>query len=365
MVIKTENGFKYIEEDEEDCEYTAADYLDCFDDGQPKYDGILPDTATFFDVETANANRASICSIGISKWENGKEIDHYYSLCRPTPFFLSHTCKSIHHLEYYHLSDAPSFESCFEEFKHLLAGTVIAHNAKFDMDCLSTALYKKNIEFPSFKFLCTVELACCIHKFAKLDALAKYYDIKQEEHHNALDDARTCAKIYFKLKEELPEKYDKFYEFTDRIAIEERQSRRHHKSDDLEDAEETTCALPFTVPETIDFKNGFLVTGEFTTLSRKEIEQKINDFGGTIKSSPSRNVKYCVVGNLASGGWKNGNYGSKIENALKYPNILFVKEEDFVKYLNIPYSPPPVKPENVPTYGDLNNASGQMSCFDF
>ena len=59
MVIKTENGFKYIEEDEEDCEYTAADYLDCFDDGQPKYDGILPDTATFLlnpSVKTENVS---------------------------------------------------------------------------------------------------------------------------------------------------------------------------------------------------------------------------------------------------------------------------------------------------------------------
>ena len=365
MVIKTENGFKYIEEDEEDCEYTAADYLDCFDDKQPKYDGILPQTATFFDVETANANRASICSIGISKWENGKEIDHYYSLCRPTPFFLSHSCKSVHHLEYFHLKDAPNFEKCFEDFKYLLTGTVISHNAKFDMDCLSTTLFKKNIQFPDFNFLCTVELASKLHKFAKLDELAKHYNIEQQEHHNALDDARTCAKIYFKLKEQLPEEYDRIYKFLDRIEIEEHQAHKHNKSDDLEDAKETICDLPFTTPDSIDFNNGFLITGEFTSAPRKDVEQKVKDLGGKIKPTASQNVKYCVVGNLASDRWKNGNFGAKIESALKFPEIIFIKEEDFVKHLNIPYSPPPVKPENVSTYSNQNNTSGQISYFDF
>ena len=42
------------------------------------------------DVETANSSRASICSIGVASFSDGKLVDEFYTLLNPQTDFYSH-----------------------------------------------------------------------------------------------------------------------------------------------------------------------------------------------------------------------------------------------------------------------------------
>ncbi|MGY8897756.1 MAG: BRCT domain-containing protein [Flavobacteriales bacterium] len=63
----------------------------------------------------------------------------------------------------------------------------------------------------------------------------------------------------------------------------------------------------------------FVVTGTFETASRGEIEKFIQSKGGLVnKKTVTKVTDYVVVGGIVSKDWVAGNYGRKIEQAVKY-----------------------------------------------
>ena len=96
------------------------------------------------------------------------------------------------------MEDAPDFAGIWPELEKRLAGRiVVAHNAQFDMSVLRASLRAAGLRPPAFSHCCTVSLAR--HAWPnlfnhKLDTVGNYLHI-QFKHHNALDDARTCAAI--------------------------------------------------------------------------------------------------------------------------------------------------------------------------
>ena len=74
------------------------------------------------------------------------------------------------------------------------------------------------------------------------------------------------------------------------------------------------------------------LTGDFAYGSKKMVEEYIAGKGGSVASSVNRSVDYVVVGSLGSSAWKNNNYGSKVENAMKLreqkTDIRIIKEQD-------------------------------------
>ena len=94
----------------------------------------------------------------------------------------------------------------------------------------------------------------------------------------------------------------------------------------------------------IDYINfqghSFVITGTFTIGSRSQVKNIIIERGGIIKSRLSGNINYLIVGEVASAGWKHGNYGNKIEEALKikkekdFLNLKIVHEQSFIKSLD-------------------------------
>jgi DNA polymerase-3 subunit epsilon len=61
------------------------------------------------DFETANSSRLSACSIGLVKVKNGKIIDEYYSLIKPSPFIFDFRNTQIHGITENDCVIAPSF----------------------------------------------------------------------------------------------------------------------------------------------------------------------------------------------------------------------------------------------------------------
>ncbi|MDO4320222.1 MAG: 3'-5' exonuclease [Bacteroidales bacterium] len=152
------------------------------------------------DVETANFEPSSICSIGAVKVHDGVIVDSRYSLVCPEPDYYNYRCKAVHGLCEDDTRDAPAFGTVWRQWQPWLDGyRLIAHNARFDRKCIVAACRIYGIEPPS-DWGCTLQAARTkIPRYAlpskSLDSLCDFFGIPLENHHNALDDATACARL--------------------------------------------------------------------------------------------------------------------------------------------------------------------------
>lgn len=294
----------------------------------------------FLDFETANSERESICAVGISVRENGVEVDSFYSLIKPTPFRLDERNQDIHGIEYTDLVDAPEFGEVYAVFEHyLIEGIVLAHNAKFDLSCLSAALDASGIIYPNFLYIDTLKIAHKKYEHAKLSDLAEVYGVPYKDAHNALADARMLGEIYERMRldfcpeicgyymrrfEPKPFDFPTYPQFT---------SKNQKTRQDDAPQQKTVDSLPFSIPKKIEFAGKkFIITGEFATIPRKHVEEIVQKNGGILQSAANSKSSYIIVGSVAASGWANGNYGRKIEQALSQPNITFISESALQSY---------------------------------
>lgn len=152
------------------------------------------------DVETANFEPSSICSIGAVKVENGIIVDSKYSLVCPEPNYYKWTCQRVHGLSDDDTFDAPSFGTVWKSWLPWLEGyTLVAHNAAFDSKCIRAACRVYGLEEPT-DWACTLVAARRqIPRFTlpskSLDSVCHFFGVRLDNHHNALADAEACAKI--------------------------------------------------------------------------------------------------------------------------------------------------------------------------
>ena len=104
---------------------------------------------------------------------------------------------------------------------------------------------------------------------------------------------------------------------------------------DVCDTEKLAIRLPIKSPEpeiVFEDKN-FCITGKFILGPRKKVSSEIKSRGGFVESSVTYDLDYLVIGTEASRDWKHGNFGRKIEKAVKYQDkggLFIVSEEHFV-----------------------------------
>lgn len=158
------------------------------------------DTYIAVDVETANFEPTSICSIGAVKVENGVVVDRRYSLVCPEPNYYTRRCMAVHGLCDDDTFDAPSFGTVWREWQPWLEGyRLIAHNAAFDSKCIRSACRMYGLEEPD-NWGCTLKAArALIPKYVlpskSLDSLCDFFGITLDNHHNALADAEAVVGI--------------------------------------------------------------------------------------------------------------------------------------------------------------------------
>ncbi len=153
---------------------------------------------TALDFETANEQRASVCAVGIARVRSGQVVDRRSWLVRPTEMRFNGINISIHGITPEEVVDAPTFDRLWPELKPILAeGTVIAHNAGFDMSVLRHTLDLYRIPYPSIRYLCTVTMARLAWPRLvnhKLNTVANHLGMSLK-HHDAEDDAVACAGV--------------------------------------------------------------------------------------------------------------------------------------------------------------------------
>ena len=177
---------------------------------------LLPDSFVSIDFETLYAQRVSACSVGMVKYKDGKQVDHYYSLIRPPfeyegkkGFALTH----IHGFREEDLVPERTMKSILPEIEKFVGDLpLVAHNASVEKGCLrdTIAFYglKTNLAYDNiFDTLCLskdVEKQLDIYEEGEgmhtLDAVCRRFGVCDQHHHNALDDAEMCGNLILAFK---------------------------------------------------------------------------------------------------------------------------------------------------------------------
>ncbi len=167
---------------------------------------LIDHTFVVIDLETTGISRFDrICEIGMIRIEGNEIVDRFDSLINPG---VSINNTVFHGIENWMVKDAPSFRDIADQVADYIRGTVlIAHNAPFDMRFIRYEFQRLNTDLSNVA-LCTLKLARKLHpRFPthRLDYMLREYDIINEHHHRAVNDAESSARLFLQMQHRLEE----------------------------------------------------------------------------------------------------------------------------------------------------------------
>lgn len=154
---------------------------------------------TAIDFETATGHHP--CSVGIVTVENGIIVDEFVSLIKPPNNEYNPFTIRVHGIYPKDTLNAKSFFQVYPEIeKRLKNRVVVAHNESFDRNVLMKTMMLNGLLYEDLNIAERWECTVKIYK-AKGFKPTKLSDCCREmnialNHHEALSDARACAKLY-------------------------------------------------------------------------------------------------------------------------------------------------------------------------
>lgn len=151
------------------------------------------------DFETANNYSNSACSVGLVRVENLKITGEYYTLIKPPKMIFNPMNIQIHGIKPKDVENEQCFDALWDSkiLPFVNGLPLVAHNASFDMGVLRALITHYDLVQPSIRYACTVNGARKTYQSLqnhRLNTVSDFLGIKLN-HHQALDDARACAKI--------------------------------------------------------------------------------------------------------------------------------------------------------------------------
>lgn len=150
------------------------------------------------DVETANADMASICAVGMARFEGNSTIDEWYSLIDPHDYFDDANVQ-IHGIDANMIRGAPSYADIALILNQMLGSVVVVTHTHFDRVALHQAAIRWGVESPSCTWLDSASVARrtweeCARRGYGLANVCQLigYDF---QHHNALEDAKAAGQV--------------------------------------------------------------------------------------------------------------------------------------------------------------------------
>ncbi|PWA04428.1 3'-5' exonuclease [Flavobacterium psychrotolerans] len=156
-------------------------------------------TFTAIDFETATAYHP--CSVGIVTVENGVIVDEFVTLIKPPKNEYSPYTIAVHGIYPRDTMNAKTFSQVYPEIqKRLENRVVVAHNESFDRNVLAKSMALYGLNYADLNIASRWECTVKIYKSkgivpTKLSDCCREMNIKLN-HHEALSDARACAKLY-------------------------------------------------------------------------------------------------------------------------------------------------------------------------
>lgn len=150
------------------------------------------------DVETANADMASICQIGMAKYKDGKLVEEWSSLFDPEDFF-DFINVEIHGITEEKVIGCPTFAQAADEIKQFIGANICACHTHFDRVSLQRVSDKYKLGEFSVTWIDSARVArrtweeCAWGGYG----LANVCKIISHDfnHHDALEDAKACGQI--------------------------------------------------------------------------------------------------------------------------------------------------------------------------
>lgn len=291
------------------------------------------------DFETANAQRGSMCQVGIAVVKDWQiEFADSY-LVRPKDNWFDYYNTHLHGIDATMVSREPEFDVVFKKLVPFLEGAfILAHNAQFDISVLRHTLDQYGLAYPSFTYSCTYQMAKRVWKDElnfRLDNLCKRFEIPLV-HHQAKADAIACAKLALMAFNES--------DIGDQADIESKLDLRlgklfpggyHPLSLDRKlRPEEYDSSLHD--PNNSFYGKNVVFTGTLQSMVRREAQQKVFEIGGYCQNSITRETNFLVVGDLE---YRFGEdfKSSKIRKAEKYLTlgqaIELITEQQFLELI--------------------------------
>ncbi len=148
------------------------------------------------DIETANADMASICQIGIAKYVNGELAEEWSSLINPQDYFDSINI-DIHSITEEDVTGSPTFPEVASQLGFFLNNNICVSHTHFDRVSISRALAKHGLPEFNATWLDSArvarrtweEFACKGYGLANVCQKIGY----TFKHHDALEDAKACG----------------------------------------------------------------------------------------------------------------------------------------------------------------------------
>ena len=153
---------------------------------------------TAIDVETSNADMASICQVGIAQFENGKLVNEWSSLINSEDYF-DPINESIHGISEEDVENSPTFSEIFAQLQSLFSDSVIVSHTHFDRVSIGRAIAKHSLSPLNNSWLDSAkvvrraweELSRSGYGLSNVCKIIGY----EFEHHDALEDAKACGHV--------------------------------------------------------------------------------------------------------------------------------------------------------------------------
>jgi len=150
------------------------------------------------DVETANADMASICQIGIAKYAEGKLVEEWSSLIDPEDYF-DFINVGIHGITEEDVVGSPTFPEVFNTLGRFLNNTTCVSHTHFDRVSVGRTLAKYGLKEIETVWLDSARVArrtwedCAWSGYGLANLCEKIgYEFR---HHDALEDAKASGQV--------------------------------------------------------------------------------------------------------------------------------------------------------------------------
>jgi DNA polymerase-3 subunit epsilon len=263
-----------------------------------------------FDVETANSNRGSICSMGIAVVEDSQVVQVENWLCTP-PVGLDQFLPMNVHVHGIRPEDVvgqPSWSERLSEFLAILDGRVlVAHNAAFDTSAIRSACDKESFEWPQLQYACTLVMARKLLSLLsyRLPFVCSELEIPFVNHHEASSDAAAAAMITLALAQRAG--VDTVADLATSCGVTlgsvsaDSWTGCTSKSDWKWASPDISFANPEADPDHALFGQTIVFTGSLEKMNRQEAYDTVAGLGATVKSGVSKKVTLLVIGDGFSG----------------------------------------------------------------
>ncbi len=162
-----------------------------------------------FDIETTGLSQTydEIIEIAACKVYQGGIIETFETFVNPKmtiPEKISHLTTITNEM----VANALPIEEVLPQFMAFCEGSIlVAHNAKFDVGMIERDIQRCHLNIDKFPVIDTLNLFRAGYydkvKTFNLKSLSKYFKVKQEQHHRAIDDTRVTALCFISMLSDL------------------------------------------------------------------------------------------------------------------------------------------------------------------